>query len=133
MGLAPQEQRKVGMSKKNHRKSESINESEKQETSTTNGHMEIVIEKGISIPAPVRSKTKYPFNKLNPGESFVIHRNTGGASVTVAYWKKKLPERSFTVRALSEEDLSKLKDAGDIPQEVTKATRVWRTDGIEVA
>lgn len=97
-----------------------------------NGHMEIVIKKGISIPAPARSKIKYPFNKLNPGESFVVHKNTSGASVIVAYWKKKLPGRNFAVRALDEDDLIKLKSVGDLPQDVVKASRIWRTDGIEV-
>ncbi len=119
------------MSKKNSKKSEGNNELGSQVTSsTTNGHMEIVIEKGISIPASIRA-AKYPFDKLNPGESFVINKKTNGASVAVAYWKKKLPGRDFTVRALSEEDLKKLKDMGNISQEVTEASRVWRTDGIE--
>ncbi len=99
--------------------------------STTSGHMEISIERGIQIPISIRTKHKYPFIQLNSGESFVARKKASGTSVTVAYWKKKLPGRDFTVRAIGEKELNELKLNGKLPQEVVAASRVWRTDGMK--
>ncbi len=83
------------------------------ETSNSKGgHFEIVLEKNVPIPA-IRAKVKYPFDKMSPGDSFVINKKTNAASVTVAYWKKKLPGTDYTVRAIDE-----------------NSTRVWRIDGV---
>lgn len=103
----------------------------KSETPTMSGHMEISIEKGIAIPASVRTKNKYPFEQLSSGDSFVVRKKTSGTSVTVAYWKKKLPGRDFTVRAISEQELKDLKIKGKLPEETVAASRVWRTDGMK--
>lgn len=83
---------------------------------STSGHSEIIIESGVPIPQ-IRAKVKYPFHSLQPGESFVIPKKTSAASVTVAYWKKKLreqtPEIDFTLRAIDDSN-----------------SRVWRIDGV---
>lgn len=80
--------------------------------SGTGGHLQIVIEKNVPIPT-IRAKTKYPFDKMNVGDSFVINKKTNAASVTVAYWKKKLPGTDYTVRAIDE-----------------NSSRVWRIDSV---
>lgn len=85
----------------------------------SNGHEDtggttITIEKGVEIPAYRARGIKYPFEQMQPGDSFVIPKKTGAASVTVSYWKKKLPGREFTVRQIGED-----------------SSRVWRIDGLK--
>lgn len=80
----------------------------------------VTIERGIEIP-PLRSKrVKYPFDLMEPGDSFVISRPAQKASVTVNYWKRKLEEKNpniaFTVRPIDE-----------------NSARVWRIDGLKLA
>lgn len=86
--------------------------------SSTGGYSKIVIEKDVPIPA-LKVKVKYPFSDLQPGDSFVIPKKTTSASVTVAYWKKKLREKDpkveFTIRAIDDH-----------------TSRVWRIDGAKM-
>lgn len=85
---------------------------ENAENHSDSKKLEIRIEKGIAIPK-MRVKNKYPFEMLEPGDSFVIPKKASQGSVTVSYWKKKLPGREFTVRT-----------------ETPESCRVWRVDGM---
>lgn len=85
---------------------------ENTENHSDSKKLEIRIEKGVAIPK-MRMKNKYPFEMLEPGDSFVIPKRAAQGSVTVSYWKKKLPGREFTVRT-----------------ETPETCRVWRVDGM---
>lgn len=89
-----------------------------QETENNSGNGGIQVEEGIDIP-PFRSRVKYPFALLEPGNSFVIPKPVAKASVTVSYWKKKLqedgnPNIDFTIRSID-----------------ANSSRVWRIDGLD--
>lgn len=126
------------MSSKNKNKqdgAESVNETSTSETTTENAVVEVkenqyILESGLPIPAPQRSKHKYPFKIMQPGQSFPISKKTSAASVQIAYWKKQLPGFDYTVRALQKEEIEVLKTKGVFGAEVTEGSRIWRTDGM---
>lgn|SRR3990167_3784750 len=95
------------------------------ESQNTEEKMEFEIETNIPIPARRRDSI-YPMDKLNPGNSFVLPKGTKKASMIVNYWKKRLPDREFIVRAIGAEELNKLKENKKIHQDVMEASRVWR-------
>lgn len=97
---------------------------------TENPKVENLLESGIPIPAPERAMHKYPFKTMEPGQSFPIPKKSNSASVTIAYWKKKLPGRDFTTRTLGNDEILKLKEAGKLAQDVKEACRIWRVDGL---
>ena len=105
-----------------------------QETQEIVAGQTVVLENNIPIPAPTRTKHKYPFNTMKTGQSFPIPRKTSAASVQIAYWKKKLPGVDYSARALQKEEIEVLKTRGIFSADVTEGSRIWRTDGmVEVA
>ena len=94
-----------------------------------------VLESGIPIPSPLRTKHKYPFKIMGPGQSFPIPKKTNVAGVQVAYWKKKLLGTDYSVRALATKEIEELKvsEIGKMygfTSDVTVGSRIWRTDGV---
>jgi hypothetical protein len=92
-----------------------------------------IIESGIPIPSPTRGSNKYPFEKMEPGQSFVIGKKVGSISVTINYWKKKMPGRTFVSRSLPENEIWEMKSKKLLSEDVQAACRVWRTDGLVAA
>ena len=113
-------------------KAKQTNSNNKTETNnkTESASVAIMIENNIPIPAR-RSKTRYPFGNLQPGQSFIIPREVQKAGVTVNYWKKKLqkedPNIDFTIRGLDQKEFEEMK--AKLPEGSKAASRVWRVDG----
>lgn len=95
--------------------------------------VDYVLESGIPIPPPTRKSKKYQFEQMVPGQSFVVGKKVGAVSVTINYWKKKLPGRTFVSRSLSENEICELKSKRKLSDDVQEACRVWRTDGMVTA
>lgn len=120
------------MSKNKKSKTDVKNVDEMTENVMTEAPKEIpsnfVLESGIPIPSPQRSNNKYPFKTMLPGQSFVIGKKSNAASVTISYWKKKLPGSDFVIRTLQNDEIAKLKAEGVLDQNVQFASRIWRTE-----
>lgn len=67
------------------------------------------IEKGVPLPT---NKSKYPFAKMEIGDSFVVNETTPSRTSTYAHYAGKRLGMKFTVRTVEEEG--------------RKVIRVWR-------
>jgi|TARA_R110000772_G_scaffold245962_1_gene359578 hypothetical protein len=85
--------------------------------------MEVKIDKGIPLPTDIRNDLKYPFDKLEVGDSIFFPLSDEDnanrmknrlAQATRTFGKKATPERHFVIRYRLEDEVS--------------GVRVWRRD-----
>lgn len=55
--------------------------------------MSIKIEKNIPIPAPSKGKAKYPWDKLEVGESFSVAKKTNGRQLCIQASMTRHPKK----------------------------------------
>tara|TARA_R100000935_G_scaffold58035_1_gene93636 strand:+ start:1679 stop:1936 length:258 start_codon:yes stop_codon:yes gene_type:complete len=85
--------------------------------------VEVQIDKGIALPTDIRNELKYPFDKMDAGDSIFFpldgednanRMKNRLAQATRTYGKKQEPERHFVIRYRLENEVS--------------GVRVWRKD-----
>ena len=85
--------------------------------------MEVKIDKGIPLPTDIRNDLKYPFDKLEVGDSIFFPLSDEDnanrmknrlAQATRTFGKKATPERHLVIRYRLEDEVS--------------GVRVWRRD-----
>ena len=59
---------------------------------------DIQIEKGVPVPK-ARTPMKYPFEKMEVGDSFFVPKSQGNVSSAAVYWQKRHKGRRFVTRA----------------------------------
>lgn len=65
--------------------------------------MEFKIQKNVPIPARAKAKSKYPFDKMSVGESFVAPVKPQGLYIAARKWAKENDSNArFVVRAENE-------------------------------
>jgi hypothetical protein len=70
---------------------------------------EISIDKDIPLP---KKQYKYPFNKMEIGDSFWVEKETDAITSVVRFWSDKL-NATFYTKAM--------------PKDGKMGTRIWRT------
>mgnify|MGYP003110291047 CR=1 FL=1 len=85
--------------------------------------MDVIIDKGIPLPTDMRNELKYPFDKLDIGDSifFTLEKEDNAnrmknrlAQATRTFGRRQEPERHFVIRYRLENEVS--------------GVRVWRKD-----